>query len=310
MLGTSSQAPTRDRNQGGFGLKWQDRLFLLDPGEGFERQCLHAGLSVVRADAVLLTHLHGDHCLGLPGIMHRRMLERPGSSLPVFFPAESQTVYEHLVRSTASAEPAAFDPRPVHDDGCQARFGHLTISARALDHSVPSFGYRIAEDDTIGFDPTLLERQGIKGPDIGQLERQGWLRTDQGLVHMSDVTVPRTGQSVAFVFDTSMCDAAFELALDVDLLVCESTYLDSERHLAQERGHMTASDAGRLGREAGARRVVLTHFSRRYTDLAPFAEQAGQHHPDVVVAADLDRIPVPLRHRAPPEDRTQPKQAP
>jgi ribonuclease Z len=109
------------------------------------------------------------------------------------------------------------------------------------------------------------------------------------------VSVARPGQSVAFVMDTRPCDAAVELAAGVDLLVCESTFLAEDEHLADAYAHMTAAQAGRLAREAGARRLVLTHFSQRYPDEARFAAEAAELFPDVVAARDLDVIPVPPR---------------
>jgi len=100
--------------------------------------------------------------------------------------------------------------------------------------------------------------------------------------------------------DTRLCDAAFELARGVDLLVCESTYLSEHQSLARDHGHMTAAEAAELARQAGARRLVLTHFSGRYTDDRRFLEEAAAIHPDVVVARDGMRVPVPKR--LPPAD--------
>ena len=102
---------------------------------------------------------------------------------------------------------------------------------------------------------------------------------------------------MAYILDSALCDAAIELAAGVDLLVCEATYLHAEQAAARRRGHMTAREAGWLAREAGARRLVLTHFSNRYEDLTPFAAEAGELHDDVVVATDLVTVPVPQRIR-------------
>lgn len=296
VLGTASAAPTRLRNQNGYALKWEDRLFLFDPGEGFQRQCLVAGVSIARADAVFISHFHGDHCLGLPGVMYRRMIERPDIRLPVFFPAGSQAVFDHLVRSTVTAQPEVFDPRPLPGDRPHAgRFGELDVVAARLEHPVPTLGYRLTEPDRTGLDGDLLDQFGIHGPDVARLEAVGHVESERGDVELSRFIRRKSGLSMAFVMDTALCDAAIELAAGVDLLVCEATHLDTEHRLARASGHMTARDAGWLAREAGARRLVLTHFSQRYDNLAPFAEEAADLHPDVVVAKEFDRIPVPAR---------------
>jgi ribonuclease Z len=105
----------------------------------------------------------------------------------------------------------------------------------------------------------------------------------------------RPGQVFAFVMDTRLCDGALALAEGADLLVCESTFLDCDADLAAGYGHLTAAQAARLAVEAGARHLVLTHFSQRYPDDAAFAAEAGEIFPDVVVVRDLDRVPVPPR---------------
>jgi ribonuclease Z len=115
-------------------------------------------------------------------------------------------------------------------------------------------------------------------------------------VALEEASEHRPGQRFAFVMDTRLCDAAFELAQGVDLLVCESTFLSQDAPLAREYGHLTAAEAGRIAAEAGARRLVLTHFSQRYPDETPFLEEAGAVYPDAVVARDLLRVPVPRRH--------------
>lgn len=114
-------------------------------------------------------------------------------------------------------------------------------------------------------------------------------------MRLEDVSVPRPGQTFAFVMDTRLCDAAVELAAGADLLVCEATFLSDDQDLATAYGHMTATQAAWLAREAGVRRLVLSHFSQRYPDEARFVAEASEIFPDVVVANDLDVIPLPPR---------------
>ncbi len=109
-------------------------------------------------------------------------------------------------------------------------------------------------------------------------------------------TRARAGQSFAFVMDTRRCPAAVELARGVDLLVCESTYVSGEEELAEQYAHLTAAQAATIAATAGARRLVLTHYSARHPDEQAFADEARELFPDVVAARDLDRIPVPRRH--------------
>jgi ribonuclease Z len=106
----------------------------------------------------------------------------------------------------------------------------------------------------------------------------------------------RRGQIVAYVMDTGVCEAAIELAADADLLIIEATFLSTEEEVARYAGHLTAADAGRIAAEAGVRRLLLTHFSQRYADISPFAEEAAaQFSGDVVLGSDLTRVALPPR---------------
>jgi ribonuclease Z len=185
---------------------------------------------------------------------------------------------------------------PVTTDGQVLELGPTaTLSARQLDHRVPTFGYRIDEPDAVRLDPDALAAFGIEGPDVGRLVNEGRLETASGTVGLEQVSKARPGQSMAFVMDTGLCSAAEELADGVDLLVCESTFLQPEADLAARFKHLTARQAATIARNAGARRLLLTHFSARYPDSAVFGDEASEVHSDVVVAEDLLTVPVPPR---------------
>lgn len=306
VLGTASQAPTRYRAHNSYALRWDEQLLLFDPGEGTQRQCIFGGISIAKVTAVCVTHFHGDHCLGLPGVIQRRALDARTASgvgrtgllppLPVFFPADGAEYLERMRHVSIFHDLSNLELRPVSTPGVVGRLGSITLSAGRLEHRVTTFGYRIDEPPARRFDPDRLERFGIRGPDVGRLEADGVLEVEGRGVTVEDVSVERPGQSMAFVMDTGLCDAALELARGVDLLVCESTFLHADRALAEEYRHLTARQAGELAAAAGARRLVLTHFSARYPDRRVFAEEASRYHPDVVAAEDLAVIDVPARH--------------
>jgi ribonuclease Z len=144
--------------------------------------------------------------------------------------------------------------------------------------------------------PDRLEAAGVRGPDVSRLQRDGVLDVGDRRVRLDEVSEPRPGQRFAFVMDTRLCDAAFDLARDADLLVCESTFLECDADLAERFGHLTARQAARIAAESGARRLVLTHFSQRYGDDATvYLDEARQVFDDVIAADDLDVIDVPPR---------------
>jgi ribonuclease Z len=299
FLGTSSQVPTRERGHNAFFVRWDDLGILFDPGEGTQRQMLHAGLAASQITHIAITHFHGDHCLGLAGVVQRISLDRVPHAVEVLYPESGQPYFDRLRSASIFDDHARIAPRPLQaPPGAEViagRAGTLTFLARALDHGVDCVGYRLEEDDGRRMLPEALAAAGVRGPAIGTLARQGSIEVDGRVVRLEEVSAPRPGKALAVTMDTRTCAAALELARGADLVVAEATYLSGEQAEATARGHMTARDAATLAREAGARRLVLTHFSQRYTSLTPFAEEATAIHPDVVVAQDLSVVEVPRR---------------
>ncbi|MEL6984044.1 MAG: MBL fold metallo-hydrolase, partial [Actinomycetota bacterium] len=208
VLGTASQAPTRHRAHNGYVLRWDDQLILFDPGEGAQRQCILAGVAVARLTAICLTHFHGDHCLGLPGIIQRRALDARSSGdglppLPVFHPADGAEYLERMRYATIYHDTANLEPHPIAEAGPVAHLGSFQLSCAALSHRVPTFGYRLSEPDGIRMDQPRLAERRISGPDVGRLVEQGWLSTPGGRVELDEVSAPRRGQSMAFIMDTA-----------------------------------------------------------------------------------------------------------
>ncbi|HEV8628103.1 MAG TPA: ribonuclease Z [Acidimicrobiia bacterium] len=297
VLGTASQAPTRHRNHNGYLLRWDAEGLLFDPGEGTQRQLLLAGVASSTITRVCITHFHGDHCLGLPGVLQRLSLDKVPNPVDVWYPASGQEFYDRLRRCALYNDTVDVRPHPVHEDGAVDPGPEpFALLAGRLDHRADTFGYRLVEPDGRRMLPDRLEDAGITGPDVGRLQREGSLATADGrVVTLEAMSEHRPGQVFAFVMDTRLCDGAVALAEGADLLVCESTFLECDADLAAAYGHLTAAQAARLAVAAGARRLVLTHFSQRYPDDAAFAAEAGEIFPDVVVVRDLDRVPVPPR---------------
>lgn len=294
-LGTSSQVPTRYRNHNGYLLRWDEHGLLFDPGEGTQRQMIYAEVTVTQVTKICITHFHGDHCLGLAGISQRISLDRVPHEIGVFFPRSGRKFYDRLRRASIYHDVSHIEPYPIGGPGTIWEHEDLTLSVARLDHAVETYGYRLQERDGRTMLPDKLAEAGVKGRAIKELIQKGSLEVDGRTVRLEDVSVPKPGQSMAFVMDTRMCDGAFELAEGVDLLVCESTYLSSEEREARNHGHLTARQAATIAKEAGARRLVLTHFSQRYGSLKPFLAEARELHHDVVAVRDGDRVPVPKR---------------
>ncbi|MEU2350932.1 ribonuclease Z [Modestobacter sp. NPDC049651] len=296
VLGTASQVPTRHRNHNGYLLRWDGEGLLFDPGEGTQRQLLRAGVPASALTRICLSHFHGDHCLGLPGVVQRLSLDRVAHPVTAHYPASGQEFFDRLRHASVFHEVAELREEPVAGDGVLATGAFGTLEARRLSHPVESFGYRLVEPDGRRMLPAALAAAGVAGPDVRRLQEAGSLAVGDRTVHLAEVSEPRRGQRFAFVMDTRLCDGVHALAEDADLLVAESTFLSADAALAEQHGHLTARQAGEVAQRAGVRTLVLTHFSQRYRDPQAFADEAAAvFDGELVVAEDLQTVPVPPR---------------
>ncbi|WP_328677883.1 ribonuclease Z [Streptomyces sp. NBC_00322] len=295
VLGTASQVPTRHRNHNGYLLRWDGEGILFDPGEGTQRQMLRAGVAAHDINRICVTHFHGDHSLGLAGVIQRINLDRVPHEVSAHYPASGQRFFDRLRYATAYRETVELIQAPVAADGVLAENGSYTLDARKLSHPVESYGYRVTEPDGRRMLPEKLAAHGIKGPDVGRLQREGEVNG----VTLAEVSEVRRGQRFAFVMDTRLCDGVHALADGCDMLVIESTFLDEDEQLATDHGHLTAGQAARAARDAGVRHLVLTHFSQRYSDPEEFERQAraAGFEGELTIAQDLLRVPLPKRHQ-------------
>ncbi|GAA5612001.1 ribonuclease Z [Streptomyces platensis] len=293
VLGTASQVPTRHRNHNGYLLRWDGQGLLFDPGEGTQRQMLRAGVAAHDLNRICITHFHGDHSLGLAGVIQRINLDRVPHPVTAHYPASGQHFFDRLRYATAYRETVRLVQRPVAVDGELERSPAYVLEARKLSHPVESYGYRLVEPDTRRMLPDRLAEHGIAGPDVGRLKQLGELNG----VTLDEVSEWRRGQRFAFVMDTRLCPGVHALAEGADMLVIESTFLDEDVQLAVDHGHLTAGQAAEVAAQAGVRHLVLTHFSQRYDDPTEFERQAraAGYSGELTIARDLSRVPLPKR---------------
>lgn len=295
ILGCSSQQPTRSRNHGAYLFRWNGQGLLFDPGEGTQRQFIFANIAPTVVSYIFVSHFHGDHCLGLGSFLMRLNLDKVTRPIHVFYPASGKKYFDRLRYGTIYHETINVVEHPVDRAGVVYTDGNFRIEAEFLDHGVDNLGWRITEPDTLKFDAEKLKNAHIAGPMVKELQEKGALTIDGKTVALPDVSWIRKGDSVAVVIDTLPCEAALKLAREARLLLCESTYLETERDLAQNHNHLTAKQAAEIAAKARAKQLVLTHFSARYPDSSAFEEEARAIFPHSFAAEDLKTFPFPLR---------------
>lgn len=294
-LGTASQVPTRSRNHNGYFLRWDAEGFLFDPGEGTQRQMIHSGIAASDITKIFITHFHGDHCLGLAGVLQRISLDNVAHKIQIFYPKSGQKFFNNLKNASIYHQKAIIEENPIEQEGVIFEDKNLTIETKKLEHSAESWGYRINEKDSVTMLPEKLSKHKIKGKHIGELQRTGKLEINGKTYILEDFSIEKKGQTFAFVMDTKVCDNAYKLSKNVDLLVCESTYLKPETDEAIAHGHLTATQAAQIAKDSKAKNLVLTHFSQRYQNIKDFLEEAKKFHKNVVAVKDGDFVDLPKR---------------
>lgn len=293
VLGTSSQQPTRFRNHGAYLFRWNEEGFLFDPGEGTQRQLIFANVAPPFINRIFVSHFHGDHCLGLGSMLMRLNLDKVTHPIHCYYPASGKKFFDRLRYGTIYHELINVIEHPVYESGLVEDDGNFRIEATFLEHGVQNIGWRITESDTRKFDAAKLKEFNVRGPLVKELQEKGTIILNGQTIMLDDVSHIRQGDSIAIVIDTRFCKEAIEIARNAQVLLCESTYLEEDRDLAQKNFHLTAKQAATIAKEANAQQLILTHYSARYPDSRAFEKEAREVFPNSYAAQDLMVFPFP-----------------
>ena len=269
FLGTSAGVPTRSRNVSCVALRLPQRaeVWLFDCGEGTQHQLLRSDLNISQVTRIFITHMHGDHMLGLMGLLATCGMTAHTRGIDVYGPRPLADYVREVSRRTQFQTNYPLEVHEVNE-GLLFEDDEYAVTCAPLKHRLPAFGYRVNEKDRPGhFDVERAQAEGIpSGPLYGRLKRGERVTLPDGRTFDgADFLGPDLkGRSVVYCTDTTYCRSAVELARDADLLIHEATFAEADEGLAIRSTHSTAAMAARVAQEAGARRLVLTHISPRY----------------------------------------------
>jgi len=289
ILGTAGQLPTRTRSQNAYFLDWPYGGVLFDPGEGAQRQFTFAGISPGRIHKIFISHFHGDHCLGLPGIMQRLSLMEVKHEVHIYFPEEGRPYFDALSIASKYTHRINFHLHPIHE-GAVEETEDYRIEAYELHHSTPTLGYRFIDKSRMHFRKELLEEMHLYGPILGELERNGKIKHQGKTITRDELSYYSDEKIFAYVLDTGICDSIPKLIRNADLVLMEATYLGSEFALAEEFMHMTAEKAAEYAKDNNVKKLALTHFSERYKDLNLYQKAVEKTYKNTHISHDLDVI--------------------
>ena len=297
LLGTSAAVPSVDRNVSGLAIQREGETLLFDCGEGTQRQMMRYGVSFAFRE-IFFTHYHADHFLGVTGLLRTLGLQDRTAPVTLYGPRGAARILGAAVN--LGIERNRFDVDIVEVTAGQTLSrGEYDLAVFETDHRADTIGYALVEHTRLGrFNPERARSLGIpEGPLWGRIHKGETIELPDGprVEPAQLVGDPRPGRKVVYTGDTRPCATVVTAAAGADLLVHEATFGEDERERAMETGHSTAAQAAEVARQAGVRRLVLTHISPRYTRDAPeLLAEARAVFPESVVARDGLALDVPF----------------
>ncbi|PSA93140.1 ribonuclease Z [Bacillus atrophaeus] len=301
FLGTGAGMPAKSRNVSSIALKLLEErrsVWLFDCGEATQHQILHTSIKPRKIEKIFITHMHGDHVYGLPGLLGSRSFQGGEDELTIYGPKGIRAFIETSLNVTATRLTYPLAIIEI-EEGVIFEDDQFTVTAKPVIHGVPAFGYRVQEKDMPGaLKADLLKEMKIPPGPIYQKIKQGEEVTleDGRVINGRDfLDEPKKGRIVAFSGDTRVCSNVKELAVDADVLVHEATFAKGDDKLAHDYFHSTTEQAAKTAKEAGAKKLILTHISARYqgeASLQMLLTEAEDIFPSSMTAFDFLEIDV------------------
>ncbi len=290
ILGTAGSMPTKERNVLSVFLKYKAEGLLFDCGEGTQRQMKTVGIPLSKVTRIFITHWHGDHVIGLAGLLQSRGLTENPGSIEIYGPVGTKERLGHMFNAFEFARGVDIKVHEVKS-GTILETKDFRIECAPLKHSVATIGYAFAENEKRKMDIKLLKKQGVPlGPLVGKLQ-EGHVVTVNGKKITPDmVSEVIPGKKVAYITDSVTCAGAQKLAENADIMLCEATYTSERTEEAHQYAHMTSKEAAQLASQANAKKLILIHFSARYKNVSELEEDARDIFDNTQAARDLMKI--------------------
>lgn len=298
FLGTGGSLPTRNRNPSAVLVNRKGELILFDCGEGTQQQMMRAKTGMMSLSSIFISHFHADHFLGIPGLIQTMSFMGRKEPLTIYGP-ENTKEFTELFKALGyfnlkyEIRGVQLKPDEIVDKG------EYVIQALETDHSIPSFGYALIEKPRPGrFNREKAIELGISpGPLFSKLQRGNSIEIDGKIIRPEDVMgVSRSGRTIVYSGDTRPCESVLEASRGADLLIHDGSFADEMADWAEESKHSTAGEVAALAKEAGVRKLILTHISSRYTDDSePVLSDSKKIFENVIIAEDLMEVEVPYR---------------
>ncbi len=287
FLGTSQAIPTAKRNHVAMLMQYKNETILIDCGEGTQRQFRKAKLNPCRITRLLITHWHGDHVLGLPGLFQTLALSNYSKTLQIYGPRGTKRFISFIYRLFIMREKLKIEVHEV--TGKFLETPDFYIEAFPLKHGAPCNAYSFVEKDKRRLDKKKLQELKLpSSPILSDLQQGKNIEHNGKTIKSKDVSYLEKGRKISFILDTALCENCYKAAKNADLLIAESTYAEKEKDLAKEYEHLTAKQAAEIAKKAKAKKLILTHISQRYDNREKIIlDEAKKVFKNTEIAEDL-----------------------
>jgi len=288
FLGTGSMIPTAKRSHTAILLTYKNENILIDCGEGTQRQFKIAKISPSKLTRILLTHWHGDHILGLPGLLQTLGMNNYRKTLNIYGPRRTK-LYFHLLKKLINIS-IKTEIHEVSNKVLDTK--EFEIQALPMTHGTPTLAYSFAIKNKLRLNKAKLKKLKIPhSPLLKQLQQGKSIKLKGKTIAPKQVAYNEPGRKVTIILDTSPNQNTIKIAKDSDILICEASYTQKEKALARERHHLTAKDAATISKKSNSKQLILTHISQRYEhNTSPILDEAKSIFKNTKIAKDLDEI--------------------
>lgn len=295
FLGTSSAIPTDKRNHISIFMNYKDENILIDCGEGTQRQIRKAKINPCSITRLLITHFHGDHVFGLPGLLQTLALNNYNKTLYIYGPKGTKKYILEIFKTFIGIKKIKFEIKEV--SGKFLKTKDFEISALPLDHDAPCNGYLFTEKDKLRINRDKLAKLKIPNiPELAKLTMKKNIKYQKKTINYKDLTYLEKGKKISIILDTALCNNITKLTKDNDLAILESTFLEESGNgakLAKEYKHLTAKQAANVAKKSKVKELIITHISQRYEknpDL--LLNEAKSIFPNTKMPNDFDTLEI------------------
>ena len=287
FLGTGQAIPTKKRNHTAILLTYKSENILIDCGEGTQRQFRKLNINPCKLTKILITHWHGDHILGLPGLLQTLALNNYNRKLEIYVPKGTKHYMDLIFRLFVFQGKIKYQVIEC-EQGKIFENNDFLIEAAKMEHNIPCLAFSFIEKEKIRINKEKLSKLGIKGKLIGELAKGKDIEFQGKKIKASELTYLQEGKKISFILDTAINPNCEKIAKNSDLLICESTYTEKEADRAREYKHLTAKQAAEIAKKSKSKKLILTHLSQRYENKEKLIlQEAKKIFKNTEVASDL-----------------------